>query len=82
MNHYFTDNRHLAENRKEISFRFWCITYSFISDNGVFSKDNIDFGTKVFLDTLLKREEMGNRHFRCWMRLWTYWYHCEKNISR
>lgn len=61
MNHYFTDNRHLAENRKEISFRFWCITYSFISDNGVFSKDNIDFGTKVFLDTLLKREEMGNR---------------------
>ena len=27
----------------------------------MFSKDNIDFGTKVFLDTLLKREEMGNR---------------------
>lgn len=60
MNHYFTDNRHLPENRKEISFRFWCITYSFISDNGVFSKDNIDFGTRVFLDTLLKREEMGD----------------------
>lgn len=61
MDHYFTDNRHLAENRKEISFRFWCFNYSFITDNGVFSKDGVDFGTRVLLNTLKEHEtELGN----------------------
>ena len=56
MDHYFTDNRHLAENRKEISFRFWCFNVSFITDNGVFSKDSVDFGTRVLLNTLHEHE--------------------------
>lgn len=51
-NHYFTDNRHLPENRKEFSFRFWHITLQLISDNGVFSKNNVDYGTRVLLETL------------------------------
>lgn len=59
MDHYFTDNRHLRENRKEISFRFWCFNYSFITDNGVFSKDGIDFGTRVLLDTICKHDQLG-----------------------
>lgn len=58
MNHYFTDNRHLAENRKELSFRFWCFNYTFTTDNGVFSKGGIDFGTQVFLNTVLKTNEI------------------------
>lgn len=61
MNHYFTDNRHLTENRKDLSFRFWCFSYCFTTDNGVFSKDAIDFGSRVFLDTMLKINEMGPR---------------------
>lgn len=61
MDHYFTDNRNLAENRKEISFRFWCFNYSFITDNGVFSKGGIDFGTRVLLQTICDRKELGNR---------------------
>ena len=60
MNHYFTDNRHLAENRKELSFRFWCFNYTFTTDNGVFSKGSIDFGTQVFLNTILKTNELNN----------------------
>ena len=60
MNHYFTDNRQLAENRKELSFRFWCFNYTFTTDNGVFSKGGVDFGTQVFLDTLISRKELGN----------------------
>lgn len=60
MDHYFTDNRHLSENRKEISFRFWCFQYSFITDNGVFSKDGIDFGTRVLLDTICEQEDLGD----------------------
>lgn len=60
MDHYFTDNRHLRENRKELSFRFWCFDYTFITDNGVFSKDGIDFGTRVLLATLCKQNELGS----------------------
>lgn len=52
MTHYYTDNTNLAQNRKEISFRFSGITFSFITDNGVFSKTEVDFGTWVLLDTL------------------------------
>lgn len=55
MNHYFEDNRHLKSNRKEISFRFWCFTYTFILDNGVFSKEGIDIGSKVLLDWISKQ---------------------------
>lgn len=57
-NHYFTDNRHLPENRKEISFRFWCFTLQLISDNGVFSKRGVDYGTGVLLETLHKHEQL------------------------
>lgn len=52
MNHYFTDNRHLTENRKEISFRFWCFNCRFITDSGVFSKNAIDYGSRVLLDAI------------------------------
>lgn len=57
MNHYFCDNRHLAQNRKELSFRFWCFTLQFISDNGVFSKKDIDYGTRVLLNTIYQHKE-------------------------
>ncbi len=56
MNHYFEDNRHLKSNRKEISFRFWCFTYTFILDNGVFSKEGIDIGSQVLLDYVSKQK--------------------------
>ena len=55
MSHYFTDNRQLPQNRKEISFRFWCFNYSFVLDNGVFSKDGIDMGTRVLLEVVSKQ---------------------------
>lgn len=60
MNHYFDDNRHLKSNRKEISFRFWCFNYSFILDNGVFSKDGIDTGSKILLEWVSK-QTLGDR---------------------
>lgn len=60
MNHYFEDNQHLKSNRKEISFRFWCFDYAFVSDAGVFSKNEIDEGSKILLDAL-KEEKLGNK---------------------
>lgn len=54
MSHYFEDTRHLKSNRKDFSFRFWCFNYSFVSDNGVFSKEELDEGTRILLETSLK----------------------------
>ncbi|MFV0380686.1 MAG: class I SAM-dependent methyltransferase [Breznakia sp.] len=50
MNHYFHEHQHLKSNRKEFSFRFWCFPYTFISDDGVFSKGELDEGTKTLLE--------------------------------
>lgn len=50
MDHYFHDNKHLKSNRKEFSFRFWCLEYLFMSDHGVFAKDGIDMGSRVLLE--------------------------------
>ncbi len=60
MSHYFTDNRQLAQNRKDLSFRFSCFNLTFISDNGVFCKDKIDEGTKVLLN-VLHENELGDK---------------------
>ena len=52
MSHYFTDNRDLEKNRKEHSFRFSGRLYNFITDNGVFSKKGVDYGTRALLEAL------------------------------
>ncbi|MGN1343106.1 MAG: class I SAM-dependent methyltransferase [Traorella sp.] len=56
MSHYFTDNRELAKNRKELSFRFSCFNLTFVSDNGVFCKNYIDEGSIVLLEVLYKQQ--------------------------
>ena len=58
--HYFTDNQNLEENRKEHSFRFSGILFTFITDNGVFSKTGIDYGSKVLLREVCKNGINGN----------------------
>ena len=60
MSHYFTDNRELAKNRKDLSFRFSCFNLTFVSDNGVFCKDYIDEGSIVLLEVLHKKQ-LGNK---------------------
>lgn len=58
--HYFTDNRNLKENRKEHSFRFSGHLYTFTTDNGVFSKTAIDYGSQVLLENAAKLELKGS----------------------
>jgi 16S rRNA (guanine1207-N2)-methyltransferase len=57
--HYFTDNRNLKENRKEHSFRFSGHLYTFVTDNGVFSKTGVDYGTLVLLESCEKENLHG-----------------------
>ena len=59
MAHYFTDNRNLDENRKEHTFRFLDRLYIFTTDNGVFSKTGVDYGSYVLLKAISKEELHG-----------------------
>lgn len=52
MKHYFTDNRELPKDRKEFSFRFLGYDYTFVSDNGVFSKREADEGSLLLVKTI------------------------------
>lgn len=56
MNHYFTNNDNLKSERKTISYNSGSSSYVFTSDNGVFSKAKIDFGSRLLIETYLKNK--------------------------
>lgn len=60
MSHYFTDNQNLPHNRKEFSFRFLSVTYSFVTDSGIFSKDGVDQGTEILLQCAANQPLAGS----------------------
>ncbi len=60
MSHYYTDNRHLSHDRKDISFRFSGLDFYFQTDSGVFSKDHVDTGTAILLNVLKDENISGN----------------------
>lgn len=51
MAHYFT-NENLPSDEKEFKCKIKNETFTFITDNGVFSKTGLDFGTRTLLDNL------------------------------
>ena len=51
--HYFKDDQKELINRKEISFRFLSIDYTFITADNVFSKDHVDSGSELLLTSAL-----------------------------
>lgn len=53
MSYYFTNDAGKKPNRKNISFRFLGTEETFVSDDGVFSKDTLDFGSRVLLETII-----------------------------
>lgn len=52
MEHYFTNNKNIKSNEKLHEVIVNDINLKFISDNGVFSKKGLDFGTRTLLETL------------------------------
>ncbi len=59
MSYYFTNDPNVKENRRNIDFRFLSHLETFISDDGVFSKDTLDFGSRVMLETLMDENLNG-----------------------
>ncbi len=58
MNHYYT-NSDLDSQKKEIFFNIQDTTFTFFTDNGVFSKNRVDFGSELLIKTLLEEELRG-----------------------
>lgn len=60
MSQYFDNDKSIKSNKKLISFNFNNKKYDIYSDNGVFSKDRFDYGTRVLLDSININELSGN----------------------
>ncbi len=59
MRHYFTNNYDTKSNESEIIFDFYTTHLTFVVDNGVFSKRYVDFGTRLLLNCLVKKDIKG-----------------------
>ena len=60
MSYYFTGDPGKKPNLKKITFRFLAQEETFISDDGVFSKSTLDFGSRVLLETIVKDNLQGS----------------------
>ena len=54
MAHYFTNENNLKSEIRTIRYTNGDFSLVFNSDNGVFSKDHLDFGSKLLIETMIK----------------------------
>ena len=54
MEHYFTNNDALEHHYEQLTYHFENQTMTFKTDNGVFSKSMIDYGSRVLLEAVEK----------------------------
>lgn len=59
MSQYF-ENVNLPSEIKEYKTNFLGVSFTFKTDNGVFSKDGLDFGTRVMLEALPLKDMSGD----------------------
>ncbi len=60
MEQYFTNNPNLKSELRTIIYKYKGDTLSFFSDNGVFSKDKLDFGSTLLLETVMENVSKEN----------------------
>ena len=60
MEHYFTNNSHLKSEIRTISYENKGVVFTFFSDLGVFSKDKIDYGSRVLVETIIQQGKKYN----------------------
>ncbi len=59
MSHYFLNDKNVKSNKKIIKIKLNNNSYSFFTDNGVFSKGGLDFGTRTLLESLAVQNLTG-----------------------
>lgn len=57
LEHYFTNNNELKSEFRNLTYTTHGESFQFTSDNGVFSKDKIDFGSRLLVETFLEKNE-------------------------
>lgn len=61
MSHYFSEVQDVKSVKKIINYEIKNEKFEFLTDNGVFSKTKVDFGTDVMLRTFLnENKKLGN----------------------
>ncbi len=60
MEHYFTNNPDLKSELRTIRYKYKEYELTYLSDNGVFSKDKLDFGSTLLLNTLYEQKKEKN----------------------
>ena len=60
MSHYFENDKNLVSEIKEFKISIGNHLFSFNTDNGVFSKGELDFGTNLLLKNVLKEKISGS----------------------
>lgn len=60
MGHYFINDDNLKSDIKEYQTEFENQVFKFKTDNGVFSKGELDFGSYLLISTVLKENILGN----------------------
>lgn len=60
MSHYFMNDENLKHNEKTTTAIIKNEKFTFLTDNGVFSKKGLDFGTRVLLETIDLSKIDGN----------------------
>lgn len=56
MEHYFTNNSGLKSEFRNVYLHIFDDSLEFTSDLGVFSKDKVDYGSKLLIETFLKED--------------------------
>lgn len=54
--HYFTNENDLKSEIRTIKYDNGGFSFVFNSDNGVFSKNHLDFGSKLLIETIIKND--------------------------
>lgn len=52
MEHYFTNNKNIKEEIREINVKIKETEFTFYTDNGVFNKKGLDYGTRLLIENL------------------------------
>ncbi len=61
MDHYFTNNENLKSEIRNIRYNYDNYNFNFLADNGVFSKDRIDYGSRLLVSTyLINKKNINN----------------------
>ena len=75
--HYYSRTQKVKSDPLFWDYQLRDFRIRFKTDNGVFSKKEVDFGSRLLIESF-QMPEMNGDILGCWLRLWTNWTnHCE-----